>query len=485
MSDIKIDTGSIHEVDQDAVAPETLRVDSMAVLRGIEGKGVEFHDKESLAKSLDTIIEEFGIENTVFDSAASALTLIAIADRHRNIEPNSALDPAEKKRELEAIADLVMLSVGPATRLAEEYKKTSDVSGLSDEAARSAYERFTQPELSAEMKAYIHGPAFDALRKRLGKDVRMDDFDVRVLSVASREDAIAYGLIPSVDWDGLIYEEAQRLHDERREYEEGLYANGEKFKQAMGRETNFAPAWVNTDDEGKKTLFIPSATAEKILYPDEERAAHYSERDRLDDISTLEHEFVHTQGMLLFGGRIGLGIALEELRAEHFSGDKHGYIDIKKFFMGMSMVTGYTPKKAFERDGASYDEERFMLDIVSHVGLDGLLDTLTAVPINYVQAEHANPHLKAMVEHNGNGLSGLLENVYKKAIERDGQEAVEQRIDESVDKIREALKDGTISVESWFNYGGNAFLARLGVGNFRTRYPEESDNYEYSSLKAA
>ncbi len=487
MPNIHLDPGNMQLTESNSLAGESLRIDSSSVLQGLEAKGLALEGKEQLSASLDALIQEFEIDSSVFNSTKGVLTMVAIADRHRKIVSKSEQDGDPRAVELENIADLVMLAAGPQTKFAVQYEKSTDVSGVSDEALKEAYDRFTQPELTADLKTYINGPDFDDLRKRLGKDVEMDVFDVRVLSIAAREDIITYGLMPSVDWEdeSLSYQEKQQEHESRREYEEGLFRNGDKFKEAVGRETSIPPAWVNTDSNGKKTLCMPSATAEKILYPDEARASHYDEDARQDDIATLQHEFVHTQGMLLFGGRIGLGIALEELRAEHFSGDQHGYTDIKKFFQGMGMITGYTPKKAFERDEQSFDEERFMLDIAGNIGLDGLLDTLTAVPKNYVEDEHANPYLKSMVENNGDGLSGLLEKVYVKAVERDGEEVVEQRMNEAVDKIRAALKDASISVESWFSHGSPAFFARLGINNFRSRYPNESDNYAYSSLEVA
>lgn len=471
---------------------QSIPIDSLNVVAGIESMGVIVDDREGISGSLDVLRNEFGIEDSGFSTVKSRLTLTAIADKLNRVEKDGGHSFGNKTAELEYIADLVMLAVGPHTAYAEQYKATMDEpSVVTTEGLKKAYDRFTQPELSKEMADFLHDSDFDEQRQRLGikSTDEEDPFRVRVLSIESEFGTESHGLIPHIDYgeEKLPFEEWLKLQKEnqtRLDYTQGLKNNGKALQEAVGRETQIAPAWVVTYEDGSRDLCIPSSIAEKILYPDEERASYYNDAERQRDIAVLKHEYTHTQKMLLFDENIGLGIALEELRAEHFSGDKQGYTDIKKFFMGMGMLTGYSPKKSFEIDGHPYDEEKFFEDIAKNIGLDGLLDAITVIPSNYVQDEHANPYLKSLVQNNGGSLSAHFDKTYKRISEQTEHGVLDDRVSVIVDKIRETFKDNEIgSVEQYAYYGGISSLGRIISENFRLRYPDESDGYDYENHK--
>lgn len=204
---------------------------------------------------------------------------------------------------------------------------------------------------------------------------------------------------------------------------------------------------------------------------------HYDESDWSRDLALVEHEYTHTQGSLIKG--IGPGIALEELRAEYFSGNRHGYLDIKKYFMGVRMLTGYSPVDSFEQDGKPYDSNTYYTDIAKSIGLDGLLDCLTAIPANYIANEHASKYLKAVVAHNGGGLSPHFQKTYERFKEKLGDGVLKANIDNFIDDMRGRLRNSSLSLESVLYYGNVNSFGKLGTENFRSRYPEESDNYDY------
>lgn len=466
------------------VAPESLapnetdsRRETSQLVEDVEQLGVEIEDKEGVGRALDVLRTEFCINDRVFDNVKSKLVLTAIASRLNQLEAKTEQSVVSKTLELEYIADLVMVCVGTETAFADQHKQALEIHGVSDEQTLAAYDKFTQPEVTRDMAEFIHGPAFDELRQRLGI-ADEEEFQVRVLSVD--DGYVSHGMAPETDWDTGAYEEVVKDDRVKKAYLQGLRDNSDKLSLMLGREGSFAPAWVTTLDSGRKILCLALPTAEKVLYRKEARSRYYSEEDYEHDLALVKHEYTHTQKMLLFDGSVGLGIALEELRAEHFSGDKHGYTDIKKYFMGMRMITGYSPKDSFELNGAAYDEERFLADIAKNVGLDGFLDVMTVIPGNYAKDEHASSYLKGIVSHNGDSLSKQFRNLYNKYYDADPQ-AVESRLNESIDRLRDMVKDKTISVEDWLHYGGITSLGDIGTENFRRRYPEESVKSDGSS----
>ncbi len=456
---------------------------SLEIVGSIEQQGIAIEDKEGVAASLDVIRTEFGLDDSAFEDPKNSLMLTAVANRLNQIDTSESGEFGAKAAELEYVADLVMSIAGPKTAYGDQHREAMDsVERTSDERQKAAYEKYTQPEVTADMDAFIRGEALDELRKRLGV-TEMQPFEVKVLSVDFEDNETNYGLIPGAKVEGEWSQEKQDAADKEREYGKdylkGLMKNGESFVAELGREAAFGPAWVTTFEDGTKYLCLTLPTAEKVLYQEEERADYYNDGDRERDLAFVKHEFTHTQASLLSGDEIGLGIALEELRAEHFSGDKHGYTDIKKFFAGVKMLTGYSPKMSFERDGKAFDRNEFVTDIARNLGLSGLVDCMAAIPLVYVEDEQANPYVKAIAQHNG-GLNGQFEKMFERIVAEQGSAQVEARIDRSVDALYEDLKDSEyVTVESWAAYGGIKPLARLVIENFRRRYPDKSDRLDY------
>ncbi len=482
---IKLQALEYQHSDFSNVSPDQeaneLHESSLQLIQVYEAQGVPIEDKEGIATSLDSIRSEFEIDDTAFEEPRTALTLTAIADRLNRAE-KSEIPHANKVAELEYIADLVMLTVGDRTAYKDHYLENNNENAVSDERVRGAYDKFTQPEVTKDMEDFIHGEALDDLRQSLGIDEE-EPFDVRVLSIGA-DSYLTSGLAPDADYGGnnATTEEINKgveQYAKQKDYFAGLAKNEETLNTMMGREGSFAPAWVTYVD-GAKTLCLALPTAEKIMYRGEERSKSYTDGDWERDLALLKHEYTHTQKMVVNDGHIGIGIALEELRAEHFSGDKHGYTDIKKFFMAMRAAYGHSPKDSFELDGKPFDEEAFFTDVATNMGLEGLLDTLTAIPGNYAEDEHASRYVKAVVAHNGGSLDAQLQGIFNRVKAKDPT-GFEQRLDGMVDKLRENFKGNEyVTVESWGYYGGLTALGNLITENFRRRYPEESDNFDYN-----
>jgi len=453
---------------------------SSSILESIAQRGIEIGDEEYISESLDVLRQDLGIEDEAFTDFKRTIVLVAAADRLAQLKKRDE-SVGVQGAEMEYIADLVMGIAGEYTAYHESRSpKTLDRYIPSEEHQKLVYEKYMHPELTAEFDEFIHGEAFDELRLRLGVDDE-EPFEVKVLSIDTGD---SDGLIPYVDFgeDQLSHEEfSARIKegDIRRDYRQGLENRSVRFANELGRDGVFAPAWVSTFDDGTKYLCVTTALAEKVMYTDEERSAHYDESYYVGDLATAQHEYTHTQEMLT-GGEISLGIALEELRAEHFSGNHQGYTDIKKFFIGMRMLTGYNPSDSFEINGQPYNQDNFLADIVRNVGLAGLIDAMTVMPSNYVSDEQVSPFVKSVVAHNGGSISSHFAKMHDRLTDEFGKEVIEARISDFVDNVYEKCKDNEyITVESWFSYGAPVSFRDVGIKNFRRRYPDKSDGYDY------
>ncbi len=450
---------------------------STEIVASLEQKDIPIDNSDQLASSLDTLRQDFGIQDEAFADFKRTIVLTAAADRLSNIEGDSGQQGAE----MEYISDLVMGIAGEYTEYAGLVDYRKDKISLSDEHKKAVYEKYTQHELTQDMDNFIHGPALDELRQRLGVTDEQP-FTVKVLSIDAGN---SYGHVPYVDYgdEQLTREEflaIEKEQDVRENYKKGLEERTKRFAHEQGREGIFAVAWVSTLDDGTRYLCLDAPLAEKVMYSDSERAKSYSDGDREHDLAIVLHEYTHTQQMLT-EGKVGLGIALEELRAEHFSGNKQGYQDIKRFYSGVKMLTGYSPADSFEIDGNAYNQDEFLADIARNLGLNGLLDTMVAIPENYVNDEDTDKFIKAVVAHNGGGLSGQFQKIYDRLVEQEGFEAVETRISTFVDQLYDVVKDKEyITIESWFAYAGISSFRDLGIENFRRRHPDKSDGYDYS-----
>lgn len=478
MSEIYLQPSPV-QYEQSLQSSEVLKASQ--IIDTIDDRGIVIDDREAVESSLETLQQEFGIQNEAFDDLTNTLVITAAASKLASIEADDSLSPSERRKGMEHVADIVMGVAGEFTAFDSIDMGTSvDRYVPSDERQKEIYEKYAHPELSAELSAFIHGPALDEVRRRLGVEGGEEDpYEVKVLSIDIGD---TDDLVPNVDYgdNEHTYEELKKEEASRNDYKKGLSDRSESFVADMGREEVPAPAWVTTFDDGSKYLVVSSALAEKVLYTDEERPGYYQDADYERDIALLTHEYTHTQGMLT-GGKVGPGIALEELRAEHFSGNKHGYTDIKNFFVGIGMLTGYHPANSFEIDGTPYNQDEALVDIAKNIGLDGLLDCMTAIPGNYAEDESASPFIKGIVAGNGGGLSAQFQKVYDKEVAKHGHEKIDDQISSFVDKVYNSLKGNKyITVESWFDYGDVASFRDIGIENFRRRYPDASNGYDYS-----
>lgn len=463
MSELRLQHTPFDSSSIDSLGPSQ-ELESLEIVNSIISNGVEIDDSVRLAQALEQIRGEFEISDDVFSDFGNALVLTAVANRYARITGNVG----QQGEELQYLSHIIA-TVNDDKRPGQIEAQNSNNLSVSDVHKKEVFDKYSQPELTEDLNEYLHNPDFDELRRRLG--VQEDSpYELRVLSIDTGD---SFGLVPSVDWneEGVSHGDISAEEQFRKSYQDGLLRRTSQFNQDLRRDEIFAPAWVTHFDDGTKYLCVTSALAEKIMYPSEERASYYTESSHEDDLAILKHEFTHTQGEI--ADEPTLGIALEELRAEHFSGNKHGYTDVKRFFMGVRMITGYDVAKSFEPGGQPYSKEEFFADIARNIGIDGFLDCMVAIPNTYVDDEESPRFIKELVQHNG-GLSGLFQSFYEREVSVKGEEVVENRISDFVDIIYDRIKKSEyVTLDSFLAYGGIASLHDIAMQNFKRRYTQE------------
>lgn len=447
------------------------------ILDLVAERGVNIQNPEATQRWLGVLREEFGIDDEAFTDFQRSITLCAIAERLASNE-TAGIPASDYSSELEYAADLVMDIAGQYTVYKDSYEssKPADESKmeLTDERITSVVDKYYQPELSRGLQAFIQGEDMAELRQRLGGGGQ--PFEVKVLTIDTGD---TFGLVPQVKFEsGLDSKQLSDLESEqkiRNNYLQGLKTRGRQFSEELGLDKGIsAPAWVWTLDNGQQLLCVSSPLAERIIYPDEERSTHLTESDRERDLATLKHEYIHTQ-QNLSRGRPGLGVALEELRAEHFSGDKHGYNDIKRYFLGMKILTGYSPVASFEVEGQPYDRDECLADMARHLGLAGMLDSLAVIPQAYEKREDVSVFVKSAIEQTG-GLSGQFQKLYERLVMQAGEDVIEDRVSKAVDSLLSspAFKDGSLTFKNWMDYVNIGSLNEILFKNYSRRYgPQE------------
>ncbi len=413
---------------------------------------LEIHDKrERIDEAAKDIIGTFDIRPEFFEDEGRAMTFAAIADRWSDLSGES---PEESEEERHFLHDAVALLAREYSPVLEGAKQSIDgeSSPLSERGVLAVYDRYTDRALSDAVTEKIQqGQFLASVKEKMGITGDNEDaYEVRVLSISSTETE-SYGLeAPSApDWDGLpgdrtekmaAFDEAIKLQDAVTDQRGGLVARGEKMAKELGRDQLFAPAWVTRLD-GKTMLCISMPLAEKITSPElTEASRSYGDDDFQRDMAILEHEYVHTQGGVNVDHDVQVGINLEELRAEHFSGNKQGYQDIKGFFLDYATITGEHPADMFSglEKGGSVAE--VFASIARRVGLRNMLEVVMASPRNYVD-DQSNEFSRNVDKYLG-GFDGVAARLIDSETAAGRGQDVEDRITKRAQMLAERIKPG-------------------------------------------
>lgn len=387
---------------------------------------------EQIMGEAGDMIDGMRIERDFFDDTARTLIFAGLVNRYSKAQETKSEKPRlEQAFLLGAIANVV-----------HNYELSLTADESIEAEKQAIYDRYTDKNLSSELAKAISDGLLDGVKQRMQIDESNEEpFDVRVLSIDSGINL--GGLRPSYyQWDDTksvaenqkAYDDHERENKPIKEYGEGLKERAKDFRQQIGKDSEHFVAWI-TKINGRNQICVTMPLAEKLLHPElTENNEYYDDSAKEKDLAVLEHEFVHTQSPMNLDDSTFAGIALEEVRAEYFSGDKHGYQDVKGLFVDVHVITGVEVRNAFDnlpKGGGAYNAFELL---AREIGLDAMVELALIVPQNYCHESNAQSET---YKHLG-GYDGILERMLVKQLENGDHEAIEKRVDERAEYMERA-----------------------------------------------
>lgn len=403
----------------------------------------EVRDRQpELLLASQEIIDTFSIEPGLFDDTGRALVFTAIANRWSKVED---IQPEQQKAEKNFLADATgLLAYEYSPKLAEVKAAIEAVDGgVSGESERKVYDKYTDKELSMEMRTIIDEGLLDEVKSRLGITSENEDpFELRVLSIdtVGSTDGLSDKPTPNdelpedpKEWAAAL-KENNRGFEAVKDWKQGLKDRSKAFHEELGLDEPLsAAAWV-TQIDGENTLCISMGLAEKVLRPELITSEWYGEDYKKHDMATLEHEYTHTQGGINLDSGIEFGIALEELRAEHFSGNMMGYQEIKGHYnIDYLIATGQQISELFDKNPKGGSAEDIYSAIAEKVGMDRMLEVVMAQPNVYVD-EQSNIFSREVQDFLG-GFDGVIEHIMADKIAQGQQDQINNRLRDRAERI--------------------------------------------------
>ncbi len=409
----------------------------------------EISHRPELKETGVTLINEFGLKPEFFKNPDRVLLLAGIASRLLEAKKDHT-------KAAEAAADLISLIGSKFSDKLTEAKTILDTEDTEfDDATRAkAYERFTDKQLTAELQKAIDGGLLQGVKERLQVTPENEDsYTLHVLTVAESE----YPARGMSTGDYMDHKDTQKWTD-------GLIQRGHEFAKQLGVAELPADAWV-TVIEGKRRLCISAPFAEKILRPEvTENSSWYGEDLYSRDMAVLEHEYTHTQGGLNIDQDI-VGISLEEMRAEFFSGEKLGYQDVKAFLSDYAIVTGQNIKSEMKELIKGGSASELYTIIANRIGLSAMVDVVYSLPDSYATSPNTNSIVKGVHESTG-GYNGVLKKLFDIALLAEGEDKVNERIIHAAENLAEIIKkpNSVMTIDMYLGYrrrNGVSFVAEM------------------------
>lgn len=364
------------------------------------------------------IAGELQLDKEYFDSPARTILLMGIADSWLATEKRASNASHDSKLadERAMLADAALMVAGKHSGFAREL-----VAGNMPEASRyicteqdagtrerlDFFESISDAELAAQVETILNDDSPSSVlyeqRTKLGVTAQdQQPFSVRVLKMGNYWELQQAGTFKKIEWpdwdEDLPDEPARQARLEAgkaasanldaqkalaKEYESADNEYAERFKQRYGE---LAPAFIWRDEETGKVEMVLRA-AEAIALVQTVKGGYdgeVSEYARERAVSTVRHEFAHTQKDMTMGARTQLGLILEERKAELVSHDKLGYLDIKYLVNDLSMANDVNILDGLERALTQKDAlSAFLAWSSNEIGLRNSLMLMISKPIPY------------------------------------------------------------------------------------------------------
>lgn len=440
-------------------------------LAATENIELEDNERTELTDSARELAVRYNIRPEFFDDPGRSVVFASIAHRWKGL-----VESDNSESESTYIHDVIGLLAHEFSTdfedLSVELKENDG--GLSDEATLETYDRFTDAEITGQLtEAIVKNGLLDGVKYRLGiTDDNEDPYEIRVLKIDPEGSSGIDFTAPAPDWDNLpsdrkgvldILEDYDREQKKVNDWKKLLETNSLDLAGHLGRDQVFAPAWI-TRASGRTVLCMSLPLAIKILKKDGiGLRAGYDEDDYSRDMAVLEHEYTHTQGGVAVDDGIHIGINLEELRAEHYSGDKQGYDDIKYFFGDISRITGKWITDIFDQYPKGGKKEELYVDLANLAGLENLIDILVAAPKKYVK-DQGNSYQRRVLQSNGH-FDGAIDRLLSRSRSMGEGDVVQQRVSEFVDRVWEISEGNPDFILNYRrNQGSNVLTDLIEAG---------------------
>jgi hypothetical protein len=451
------------EINEDFESESLVRFD--AVIDELRDELPELVENQVIVETAKHLCTEFKLEQDFFNDKSKVMLLLGIASRAEEVR--SGGDGPDHDSTVEM---MTLLGHHFSDTLSEIYQNSRDKKAMNEKSIQDIYARYTDSALTAELEMAIDNGLLDDLKIRLGIDeLNETEFDIRVLSIAITEMPL-FGLNLELNkGDGDLTDQEAKDESETfravNRWKRNMLARGSNMQRELGPDAPNSDAWVHIDSKGARTLCIASGFVERVLKPEAiEGLDTNNNRDYERAMAVIEHEYTHTQGgSNIDGGHIG--VMLEELRAELFSGNNLGYQEVKAFFGDYRILTGHDIRKkmmTLEKGGTS---EQVYAGIANTVGLSAMAEILFTLPNSYIEASNGKS-LDTVIAKSLKGSKGVLSRIHDRVVSRGGEQDIITRAKEEADRIRTIVSkpESVLDLENVINArrrSGSAVVADI------------------------
>ncbi|MBP9852583.1 hypothetical protein KBC77_01205 [Candidatus Saccharibacteria bacterium] len=469
--------GSLVECEQQGFALDTALRSTYGESKSPEDLQIRAEQTKLFAAS---IAEDMQLEPSFYAKPYNTVLLLATAESWLENEQNAPhRSRIETIHEREALNEFMCALAGSDSAVlrqwGEESNELKDRYIVEQEGEIDARkERFLGSIVDRELSEEVTGILLDAEEGGVLQQQRQAlnivgeglNFSVKVIKAGTQWDLEQAGMLEPVSWpkqeeytnrDDYIKasdhaaSRSSGNSEAAKEYEDNIKAYDKEFADEFGE---MPVAWVSTHSDGRKEMYIRAADAFIIKKAGAEGVDSLTD-DQKRSLATMQHEYGHTAKTMMIGARHQLGRLLEERKAELISGDKHGYQDIKYFFMDMSMVNGVDVVNDSLANALRQDDpiSAFTIDASTKIGLRNTLLSFALHPTPYDKnPDIADKFVQFGAVQDRHLDASQLDFAIRETIGRKGEDVVKEFAAEKVELMRQMGVNMDFMNDSWLMY---------------------------------